>query len=242
MASTPPPPRGSQPPPPPPFQTPRSAQPPPPQPRQPPPPQTYGRISPPSPSSWDGAPPAIARRVGGQSAPEGDKSYVATVVLSYLFGMFGADRFYLGKTRSALVKLFTLGGFGYWWLIDLLITLFGGQRDSWGLRLRGYERHKKTVWIALGALFGVSLVAGLIALVATASVGEIRTYAVRLGSPLDGGRCGRDRRSSRAGPSSRRASTIQLSPPTQLGAPKHLVVPRKAGRPPRRIRHPLGGR
>lgn len=172
MASTPPPPRGSQPPPPPRFQTPRSAQPPPPQSRQPPPPQTYGRVSPPSSVAWGGAPPAIARRVGGQSAPEGDKSYVATVVLSYLFGMFGADRFYLGKTRSALVKLFTLGGFGYWWLIDLLITLFGGQRDVWGLRLRGYEQHKKTVWIALGALFGVSLVAGLIALVATASVGE----------------------------------------------------------------------
>lgn len=56
--------------------------------------------------------------------------------------MFGADRFYLGKTRSATWKLLTLGGFGYWWLIDLVLTLFGRQRDQWGLRLEGYDRHK----------------------------------------------------------------------------------------------------
>lgn len=86
-----------------------------------------------------------------------------TLLLSYLFGIFGADRFYLGKTKSAIVKLLTFGGFGYWWVIDLFLTLFGGQRDVWGLRLEGYDRYKKTVWKAIGAVLGGSLVLGMIA-------------------------------------------------------------------------------
>ncbi|GAA1470518.1 hypothetical protein HD594_000040 [Microbacterium thalassium] len=92
-----------------------------------------------------------------------------TLLLSYFLGFFGADRFYLGKTQSALVKLFTLGGFGYWWLIDLLITLFGGQHDATGLRLSGYDRYKKTVWIVLGAVYGGALALGLVATAAYAS-------------------------------------------------------------------------
>lgn len=92
-----------------------------------------------------------------------------TLLLSYLFGMFGADRFYLGKTRSAFVKLFTFGGFGYWWLIDLFLTLFGRQRDVWGLRLQGYDQHKKTVWKVIGTVFGALFVFGVIAAVTAAA-------------------------------------------------------------------------
>lgn len=132
---------------------PRAPQPPPPQVRQPPPP--------PQPHSSSAKPP--------HPVPEGSKSYVVTLVLSYLLGMFGADRFYLGKTGTALAKFFTLGGFGYWWLIDILITLFGGQRDAWGMRLEGYDRNKKKVWIVVGAIFGASLAIGLVAMATTAA-------------------------------------------------------------------------
>lgn len=103
---------------------------------------------------------------------EGSKSYVTTLVLSFFFGMFGADRFYLGKTRSALWKLFTFGGFGYWWLIDIVITLCGGQRDEWGFRLAGYGRYKKTVWKVIGAIYaGAFLLAGLSVVLGAAFVG-----------------------------------------------------------------------
>ena len=54
----------------------------------------------------------------------------------------GADRFYIGKTRTALLKVFTFGGLGYWWLIDIFITLFGGQREQ--LLLRLLEERKLT--------------------------------------------------------------------------------------------------
>jgi len=97
------------------------------------------------------------------AVPEGTKSYVVTLVLSLFLGMWGADRFYLGKTRSAMAKLLTLGGLGYWWLIDLIMTLCGGSRDQWGLRLEGYDRNKKKVWTVVGCVYGVALAVGLIA-------------------------------------------------------------------------------
>lgn len=104
--------------------------------------------------------------------PEGSTSYITTLVLSFLFGMFGADRFYLGKTRSALWKLCTLGGFGYWWLIDLIITLCGGQRDSRGLRLAGYSSYKTTVWKVIGAFYGgAAVLAGVSVILAAAFAG-----------------------------------------------------------------------
>lgn len=85
--------------------------------------------------------------------PEGHKSFIVTVVLSYVLGVFGVDRFYLGKIGTALLKLFTFGGYGVWWLVDLLITLFGAQRDASGMHLAGYDKYKKTVWLVVGALF-----------------------------------------------------------------------------------------
>lgn len=144
-------------------------QPPPPQTRQPPPPQAWQRVQPPTQQPPQTTPPTAAQGPHARQIPEGDKSYITTLLLSYFLGFFGADRFYLGKTQSTLVKLFTLGGFGYWWLIDLLITLFGGQRDAAGVRLSGYDRYKKTVWIVLGAVYGCALALGLVATAGYAS-------------------------------------------------------------------------
>lgn len=49
----------------------------------------------------------------------------SALVLSVLLGVLGIDRFYTGHTGRGLGKLFTLGGLGIWWLID--IVLFIGE-------------------------------------------------------------------------------------------------------------------
>ncbi len=79
------------------------------------------------------------------SAPQ--KSFVATWLLAWFLGTFGIDRFYLGKIGTGILKLITLGGLGLWSLIDLIITLAGGQRDKDGRPLAGYQENKTVAWI-----------------------------------------------------------------------------------------------
>src|SRR3546814_13349193 len=46
-------------------------------------------------------------------------------------------------------------GLGIWWLIDLIFTLAGVQRDSQGRLLPDYEQHKRIAWVVTAA--GVAL-------------------------------------------------------------------------------------
>ena len=41
--------------------------------------------------------------------------------MSILFGSLGVDRFIMGHIGLGIVKLITFGGFGIWWLIDLIL-------------------------------------------------------------------------------------------------------------------------
>ena len=49
-------------------------------------------------------------QISGESAKNGG----LMLVLCLLLGIFGAHRFYAGKTRTAVLQLFTLGGLGIW--------------------------------------------------------------------------------------------------------------------------------
>ena len=42
--------------------------------------------------------------------------------------MLGIDRFVLGQTVLGLLKLFTFGGCGVWWFIDLFLVM-GSTKD-----------------------------------------------------------------------------------------------------------------
>ena len=59
-----------------------------------------------------------------------DKNLILAAVLAFFFGWVGAHRFYVGKTMSAIVQIFTLGGLGVWAFIDFLIILFGEFKDN----------------------------------------------------------------------------------------------------------------
>ena len=65
----------------------------------------------------------------------GQKSQVAAILLCFMFGFFGAHRFYLGKTTSAVMMVALLVaaptlGFPFmllfiWWIIDLVKLISG---------------------------------------------------------------------------------------------------------------------
>ncbi|MGZ0213319.1 MAG: TM2 domain-containing protein [Actinomycetales bacterium] len=92
------------------------------------------------------------------TAPESEKTFLVTWILSLLLGFLGVDRFYLGKVGTGIVKLLTFGGFGIWYLIDLILVLTGAQKDKQGLTLAGYAQHKKIAWIVMGAIIALSLI------------------------------------------------------------------------------------
>ena len=50
-----------------------------------------------------------------------DKNWIAGLLLSILVGSLGVDRFFMGYIGLGILKLITLGGFGIWWLIDLIL-------------------------------------------------------------------------------------------------------------------------
>ena len=48
---------------------------------------------------------------------------IVFVVISFFFGYYGVDRFMRGQVGLGILKLLTCGGFGLWWLIDLIVAL-----------------------------------------------------------------------------------------------------------------------
>ena len=50
-------------------------------------------------------------------------------------GELGIDRFYLGYTGLGILKLITAGGFGIWWLIDLILIATGKMTAKDGSEL-----------------------------------------------------------------------------------------------------------
>jgi len=57
-------------------------------------------------------------------------NWVLVLVMSIVFGQLGVDRFIMGKVGTGILKLITFGGFGIWWLVDVILIAtkysFGG--------------------------------------------------------------------------------------------------------------------
>ncbi len=71
------------------------------------------------------------------------RHFLAVFFLSFMWGVFGVDRFYLGKYWTGTLKLLTFGGFGIWALIDLTLIMSGSMRDKQGREMLDAAKYKK---------------------------------------------------------------------------------------------------
>ncbi len=67
---------------------------------------------------------------GQQPYRQEPKDWLITLLLCIFAGALGVHRFYVGKIGTGLIMLFTGGGCGIWWLIDLIMIASGSFRDS----------------------------------------------------------------------------------------------------------------
>lgn len=61
-----------------------------------------------------------------------DKKILPAFLLCFFLGCLGIHRFYVGKIGTGIIQLLTLGGFGIWALIDLIIIAVGKSTDKDG--------------------------------------------------------------------------------------------------------------
>jgi len=83
---------------------------------------------------------------------EGQKDFLTASLLSMFVGWLGIDRFYLGYTKSGLLKLFTLGGLGVWTLIDIILIFTGSLKSANGQPLANRKKNLKPALIVAGVL------------------------------------------------------------------------------------------
>ncbi len=65
-----------------------------------------------------------------------ERNWLAALLLCIFFGVFGAHRFYVGKIGTAILMLITLGGFGIWAVVDLIIIICQDFKDKDGKVLK----------------------------------------------------------------------------------------------------------
>lgn len=59
-----------------------------------------------------------------------NSEWLAALLLCWILGVFGVHRFYMGRIGTGILMLITFGGLGIWYIIDLILIITGGLRNS----------------------------------------------------------------------------------------------------------------
>jgi hypothetical protein len=68
-----------------------------------------------------------------------DKSRGIAFILAMVLGVFGAHRFYVGKTGTGILMVCTFGGLGIWYLYDVIMIASGQFTDAEGQRVLRWD-------------------------------------------------------------------------------------------------------
>lgn len=64
------------------------------------------------------------------------KNKMVALLLCIFLGYFGIHQFYVGKTGMGILYFFTMGLFGFGWIIDIILILCGSFKDSNNLPIK----------------------------------------------------------------------------------------------------------
>lgn len=67
-----------------------------------------------------------------QLEEQSPKNRMLLFTLACLTGYWGLHRFYAGRFWTGLLMFITVGGFGFWWVFDVLLVLSGRFKDGEG--------------------------------------------------------------------------------------------------------------
>lgn len=54
--------------------------------------------------------------------------WIITMLFAFFLGSLGVHRFYNGKIGTGILMLITFGGFGIWYIVDLIVVAMGRFR------------------------------------------------------------------------------------------------------------------
>jgi TM2 domain-containing membrane protein YozV len=89
------------------------------------------------------------------------RHFLAVFFFSLVWGVFGVDRFYLGKIWTGILKLVTFGGLGLWTIVDFSMIMSGSMRDKQGNPMIDFDRYKKFASRTV-LIFTIVVIAGII--------------------------------------------------------------------------------
>ena len=69
-----------------------------------------------------------------------EKSRLVALLLGFNLGMFGAHRFYAGKTGTGIIWLLTFGCFFIGYIVDVIMIVTGNFYDSKGKQILSWVK------------------------------------------------------------------------------------------------------